>query len=66
MVLCFNNYFVRLEKSMDGTYKMTILKVTGPARFDREEIACTQINSLDSLQQYITEYIPQSHLPSGI
>ena len=66
MILCFDNYFVKQEKNAEGGYVMTILKVTGPALFDREVIHKTAISSLESLHDHIQYFIPQSHLRAAI
>jgi hypothetical protein len=64
MVFSFNNYFVKLDKDPAGKYNLVIVKITGPAQFDRELIVKTKINSIDSLNEYIGKYIPCSNIPA--
>lgn len=63
MVFRFNNYFVELDKDPVGKYNMRIIKVTGPARFDRELIVKSKVSSIDSMNELISRYIPGTHIP---
>ena len=64
MVFRFNNYYVELDKDPVGLYNMKIIKITGPAKFDRELIVKSKVTSIDSLNDYIIRYVPGSQLPA--
>ena len=63
MIFRFNNYFVELLKDPIGQYNIKIIKITGPARFDRELIVKSKVASIESLNEYISRYVPQSNMP---
>jgi len=62
MWFSFNNYFIELKKiENSGQYDLRIIKVTGPAIFDRKTILETTIHSIDNLTEVISTHVPNSN-----